>query len=184
MRCLESMKSKIIVITLVFLVIVVATLYGVRMSISVIEIISGYVTLFFLLAIAIIDMKTYTIPNKILLVWLSIRSILVFLGFVVYGVEDVLVSSVIGALVVGLFFLITHYLSKRSLGGGDVKLSFVLGFSLTVNMVFAAVFYALLACGIFSLIGLATKKLTRKDAVPLGPFFFVGTVVAYLLSIF
>jgi len=175
---------RVVVCIATLIAIAAVTLWAVRTSPHISEIISAYITIAFLQWLAAIDYKTYTIPNKILLRWLCIRTVLVFANIVTSNSTDILISSAGGATLIGIFFLVAHYLSKRSLGGGDVKLSFVLGLSLTLSMIFSAIFYALIACGAFALIGLASKKLTRKDVVPLGPFFLVGTIVTYFFSAF
>jgi len=101
----------------------------------------------------------------------------------IYGSIGIITDSLIGAFSMLIVFLIIYYISRRTLGGGDVKLSFVLGFALTITMVFTAVFYALLFCGIFAIVAIALKKLNRKSPLPLGPFLFLGTVVVYFLYV-
>ena len=177
--------GKRILILLMFVIALVAvTGWGINNDIHIVEIISGYVTVIFLLWLSAIDLQSYILPNKILLIWLSCRVILLFIGLVVTESPEILIQSMGGAGAMGLIFLIIHYLSKRSLGGGDVKLSFVLGLSLTMTMVFTAMFYAVVACSIVAIVGLILKKLNRKDSLPLGPFIFIGTVVAYLFHLF
>ena len=176
-------KGRIVVVFALLLALSAVTVWGIHADVIITEIISGYVTVFFMLWLAAIDVKSFILPNKLLLAWLLCRAMLVMAGLFISGSVEVVINSVSGAGIIGLFFLLTYYLSKRSLGGGDVKLSFVLGLSLTISMIFTAVFYGLIICALFSLIGLALKKLKRKDAIPLGPFLFVGTVVAYFLYV-
>jgi prepilin signal peptidase PulO-like enzyme (type II secretory pathway) len=147
------------------------------------EMISAYVTLFFMLWLAVTDIKEFVIPNKILLCWLAARVCLIVAGTLYTLSVEILFSSLAGALLMGLLFLLTYYLSKRTLGGGDVKYSFVMGLSLTLSLVVSAVFYGLVLCALFALCALLLKKMGRKDPVPLGPFLYMGTVTAYLLMI-
>lgn len=147
------------------------------------EILTGYVTAFFMLWLAVTDVKSFTLPNKVLLAWLVCRIILMIATALMEQSLNIIIGSVAGALITGLLFLAVYYLSKRTLGGGDVKLSFVLGLSLTLERVFGAVFYGLVFCAVFSLAGMMLKRLKRKDFIPLGPFLFLGMVVAYLFQI-
>jgi len=147
------------------------------------EVISHYVTVLFMGWLAVTDAKHFILPNRILLAWFGCRILLIFTGFLVYETFDVIIGAVMGAAIIGLLFLIIYYASKRSMGGGDVKLSFVLGLALTWNMVFTAVFYALILCAVFALVMLGLKKMSRKDALPLGPFLYGGVVLAYFLQI-
>jgi len=163
--------------------IVIITYFNIASGISLIEGISEYITVMFLLWLAIIDAKTFTLPNKLLIVWLGCRTLLLLMITLHYGSFHVIINSLLGAGSVFAVFLIFYYISKRTLGGGDVKLSFVLGFALTLSLVFTAVFYALLFCGIFALVAVITKKMKKKDHLPLGPFLFIGTLTAYILDV-
>ena len=180
---LKKGRQAVVVILLV-IAFAIVTIWGISQEIYIIEIISGYITVFFLLWLAVIDFQSYILPNKIILAWFFCRVILLAVGLFITNSFDVLIQSMGGAGAIGLIFLIVHYLSKRSLGGGDVKLSFVLGLSLTMTMVFTAMFYAVVACSIVAIVGLILKKLKRKDSLPLCPFIFIGTVATYLFHLF
>ena len=178
-----SSRERIFVSLALVAAIITITLFAIIQSPYISEIVSGYVTVIFLLWLAVIDYKSFTLPNIILLAWLGCRIVLIFAGIAVTASFDILISSISGAVAMGILFLIVYYASKRSLGGGDVKLSFVLGLAITIYMAFTAVFLSLILCAIFSSVAVALKKLTRKDPVPLGPFLFIGTVVTYLFLI-
>ena len=178
-----GLKGRVLVIASLIFAITVVTIFNLTRDITIFEAVSNYLTVLFLLWLGAIDAKSFLLPNKILLAWFGCRMVLMLAAFLQTGNFGILVDSVAGAVVIGLFFLITYYLSKRTLGGGDVKLSFVLGLSITISMIFPAVFIGLVFCAAFSLVGLATKKLTRKDIIPLGPFLFIGTVMAYFLEL-
>ena len=145
------------------------------------ELITCFVTVFFMLWLAVTDATGFVLPNKILLIWLACRVPLILLSGMIEWSWAIPAYSLAGAFIIGLLFLIMYYISRRTLGGGDVKLSFVLGLSLTLTNVFNAVFYGLVICALFAAVGLATKKLKGKDSLPLGPFLFIGTLIAYLV---
>lgn len=178
-----STKIKIILLCALLVSIFIITYEHLQNGNNVLQLLSIYGTLLFMLTLAVIDAKLYIIPNSILIMWLVFRLIFIALEVLVTFTIYPVISSFLGAFIVFMLFLAVYYITKRSLGGGDVKLSFVLGLSLTTYFVFTAVFYALLLSAVFSIIALATKKLTRKDALPLGPFLFLGTVAAYLALI-
>ena len=145
------------------------------------EFISCFVTVFFMLWLAATDFTSFTLPNDILLRWLVCRLFLMTASGILEWSLEIPVYSALGAIVIGLLFLLMYYVSKRTLGGGDIKLSFVLGLSLTLTNVFNAVFYGLVICTLFAGVCLLLKKLNRKDFLPLGPFLFAGTLIAYFL---
>ena len=122
--------------------LVAATLYVVNVDIGIFEAISTYATVLFLFWLAVIDTKYFRLPNSVLLAWMACRMMLMT-ATAVQGGTGILISSGIGAGLMLFLFLIAYYLSGRSLGGGDVKLSFVLGLSLTFSMVFTPFFLVL-----------------------------------------
>ena len=145
------------------------------------EFISCFVTVFFMMWLATTDFMGFVLPNNILLMWLVCRLFLMLASGILEWDITIPAYSAAGAVVIGLLFLLMYYVSKRTLGGGDIKLSFVLGLSLTLTNVFNAVFYGLIICTLFAGVCLLLKKLKRKDFLPLGPFLFAGTLIAYFL---
>jgi len=163
--------------------IVTITHFNIISGAGLIEAISGYITVLFLLWLAVLDAKTYTLPNKLLLIWLGCRMLLILLATLNSASFHIIIDSMLGAVGIFLIFIFIYYVSKRTLGGGDVKLSFVLGLSLTLSLIFTAVFYALLVASIFALIAIISKKMTKKDPLPLCPFLFLGTLISYVLHV-
>jgi len=145
------------------------------------EFISCFVTVFFMMWLATTDFTAFVLSNNIILAWLVCRLFLMMASGILEWDLTIPAYSVAGAAVIGLLFLLMYYVSKRTLGGGDIKLSFVLGLSLTLTNIFNAVFYGLVICTLFAGVCLLLKKLKRKDFLPLGPFLFAGTLVAYFL---
>lgn len=123
-----------------------------------------------LLAITIIDFKTMTIPNEfiIYLILCSIPYLIFIKGYV----------NILVALGLGTFFLAIAVLSKGGMGGGDVKLAFVLGLYLGFPQSILAVFLSFILGGIAGLI-LLLKGVGRKEAIPFGPYLALGAVIAF-----
>lgn len=83
----------------------------------------------------------------------------------------------------GLFFVLFQVSKGKWIGGGDVKLGFVIGLLLmepgkSVVMLFMASFIGTLIVAPL----LVVKKLTRRSHVPFGPFLILGTIVAQLFG--
>jgi leader peptidase (prepilin peptidase)/N-methyltransferase len=134
-----------------------------------------------MLWLGVTDALYKRLPNKILFAWFVCRLLLVMIDAALNDL-DVLLNSFGAAATMFVFFLLVYFLSRQTLGGGDVKYSFVLGLSLTFNLIFLAMFLSLVFSAVYGLIGMALKKMSRKDMVPLGPFFFTGAIVAYLMT--
>lgn len=137
-----------------------------------------------LTALSLVDLKTLTIPNGYIIagiiVWLatvwcievplgsfSVGSF--FVGYFGFGFVAVLVDGLVGAFAVGIFMLLLSLVfdkltGKRSLGGGDIKLLFMVGLFLGV---FGSLFNVLLSCVlglVFSVVwSAAAKQNTRAD---------------------
>ncbi|MGN0642441.1 MAG: prepilin peptidase [Huintestinicola sp.] len=137
----------------------------------------------FMAVIAAVDLQTKIIPNKLLIPLAVIWAAAVGIWFLcdIESAKEYCISSGMGFLFSLLVFGLGYIFMKRNMGGGDVKLSLIMGLYLTGDIIFGAVMFSLLLCALFSLIGMAAKKLTLKAAVPLGPFLFIGTLAAMLV---
>lgn len=145
----------------------------------------GWLVLFAaLLAIAVIDLEHYIVPNRILIPLTS--AAVPLLALAVLGGDGDVADFVRGLLggVAGLTVMLgLNLISPRGMGMGDVKMSFVLGLYLGFlgwgELVLG--FFAAFVLGAVVGVGLIALKLRgRKDAVPFGPFLAAGTVLAGL----
>ena len=144
------------------------------------------VALWFLYVFTVTDLRKKIIPNRLLLWMLGIFLPLTACSFWEEGLTgglERLIYGAMGCVLMGGLFLIAYFLSRRQLGGGDVKLVALMGLYLTATRIMGAVFYGLLFCAVFSIIRIIRKKLGRKDGVPLAPFLFAGTFLCYLLRL-
>jgi leader peptidase (prepilin peptidase)/N-methyltransferase len=83
------------------------------------------------------------------------------------------------------FFFVLHVVSPRSMGFGDVKLSFTLGLFLGWlgwGYVFVGLFLGFLYGAVIGVALIALRLRTRKDHVPFGPFLAAGTLTAILVG--
>lgn len=126
------------------------------------------------------DIKTKIISNKLILALLCVWIIFSMLYFVIdiqVGTLN-LIRSAVGFIFSLLVFGSGYLLMKNKLGGGDVKLTLVMGLILTGDAIFGALIYGLGASLIFSAGAVITKKMKMKDCIPFAPFLFWGTVAA------
>jgi leader peptidase (prepilin peptidase)/N-methyltransferase len=137
-----------------------------------------------LLAISVIDLKHYIVPNRILIPLTA--TAVPLLAFAVLGkdagVED-FVRGLLGAAVGLTVMFVLNLISPRGMGMGDVKMSFPLGLYLGFlgwGEVVLGFFAAFLLGALVGLALIALKRRGRKDAVPFGPFLAAGTVIAAL----
>lgn len=83
-------------------------------------------------------------------------------------------ESVAGFLSVSSVLVLVNLLRPGSFGGGDIKLTAVAGTVLGWERNFAAFAMAMWLSGIFCAVMLATRRMTRKSTIPLGPFLCAG----------
>lgn len=145
-----------------------------------------------LIIIIISDYKYYIIPDEVIIAGVFLLMIGKFLsgGFESTAFELIPALNSLGlSLIHGFLSFISMYIikicgdflfKKESMGGGDIKLMFVLGMALGFPLSIFSIFLA-------SFIGLPiavilTKKKT-SHVIPFGPFLSVAALILFFLSI-
>lgn len=136
-----------------------------------------------LLALSIIDLEHYRLPNRIVYPLSIVLPLLLVPPAIADGTWKPLVRALVGGLLAfgGLFVI--HLVSPRGMGFGDVKLSFSLGVALAWLGWGHLAFGLLLGFLYGAVIGIALVVLrlrTRRDAVPFGPFLAAGAMTMVL----
>jgi len=133
-----------------------------------------------------IDLEHRLLPNRIVYPAFVVGWIGLAVAAIADGSGDRLVDAAIGAAIFGGFFFIVAFLYPAGMGGGDVKLGFVLGTFLGyldgVGVVLVGMFLSFL---IGALVGVGVMLFTergRKAMVPFGPFLALGTVLAVFIG--
>lgn len=138
-----------------------------------------------LLALSVIDLKLYILPNRIVYPTLYICATLLVAAAIIDGEYDKLVRAAVGAAACWLVMLVIHLIQPRGMGFGDVRLSAIIGMLcgwMSYGHAFLAIF---LGFGFGSVVGIALmliRRRGRRDAIPFGPFLALGAVVAVLFG--
>jgi leader peptidase (prepilin peptidase)/N-methyltransferase len=139
---------------------------------------SAFIAAFFavvLVTIAAIDLRTLTIPNRLVLPATAIVLAAHSVFFPGRALEYVL-----AALLAGAALLLPHLLSSSWMGMGDVKLGLLLGAALGRG-VWGALMLAFLAAFPFSLVMLVRSRSSEREGVlPFGPFMALGGLIVLL----
>ena len=138
----------------------------------------------FLTILAAVDLGYKRVPNRVLLVMLTVYALaagIYILTDISNGLAFVFVSAA-GSLFAGVSFLLCYIISRRQLGGGDVKLAFLLGLYLGGGRIFGAIIYGILCCFVYSVVQLCRRRLGLRDGVPLVPFLYLGTLIIFIIS--
>jgi Flp pilus assembly protein protease CpaA len=149
----------------------------------VLEVLQGIVIVIFGYIAAVNDIKTKKIANKLVLAMLAGWGVILALQVFTQIDEAVriLVISALGFAVAGGLFLLVYVISRKGLGGGDVKFMAVAGLYLGVFGVIPAMLYGTVLAGLTGLVLILMKKITRKGTIPLAPFLYVGILITVFL---
>ena len=90
------------------------------------------------------------------------------------GFWDSLAAALIGG---GLFYLVA-VVSRGGMGGGDIKLTAMMGAFLGMRDLGVAIFIGLLAGSAVGIALMIAGRKKRKDAIPFGPFLALGGICA------
>ena len=130
-------------------------------------------------AAAVFDIKTKKIPNKLVLAmfaaWVLAMMPKLFLDIDTATV--MLWDAVLGFVVCGGLFLLVYIISRKGLGGGDVKFMAVAGLYIGFAGALSAMLYGTVLAGLVGLVLMLFKKIGRKDTIPLAPFLYIGILI-------
>ena len=122
------------------------------------------------------DLRERLVPHVLMLLMLA-AWVLWMGSFALVRWEEflrLLLQSLAGGLVLGLAALVVYLLSRKGLGGGDVKFLAAAGLYLTVGPGLTAVILGTVLSAVTALVLMALRKLSVRDAIPLIPFLYAG----------
>jgi leader peptidase (prepilin peptidase)/N-methyltransferase len=128
-----------------------------------------------LLIVSFIDLAYRIIPDVI-----TLPGIIAGLLASTLATSVGLGSALLGVVIGGGLFLLIAIVSRGGMGGGDIKLTAMIGAFLGWQGVFVTIFLAALSGAVSGLFLMVLKKKGRKDALPFGPFLALGALLALL----
>jgi len=172
---IKEMVISIVALSIILVWIVtysahISSLYLIRF---VLVMVFGYLALVF-------DIKTKRIPNKLILAMLSAWVLTIAASLFIISFEmalQFLFDSLLGFVIGGGLFLLVYLISKKGLGGGDVKFMAVAGLYLGFADTIAVMLYGTVIAAVLGIALILAKKIKRKDSFPLAPFLFIGIMI-------
>lgn len=135
-----------------------------------------------LVVLSVIDLEYRLLPNLIVYPLFVAGWALLGAAALISGEGERLYDAALGMLIFGGFFFLIAFLFPAGMGGGDVKLSFVLGtflgYDRGAGVVIVGMFLSFLLGGLVGVAIMSVQRSGRKTMVPFGPFLAVGTVIA------
>ncbi len=175
--------KKLILITMICFVIATILQISLYKNTGVVNFIKLFVLYIIVTAAAITDFKRKIIPNALIVFGLLVRfGIYVYEIFSKADTKSILTNDLIG-LAIGFGILaVVSFITKGSVGFGDAKLFGIIGIMSGSFCTYSTLLASLILSMIISLIGLARKKIGRKDSIPFGPCIAAGYVIVLLLT--
>lgn len=132
---------------------------------------------------AVGDLREMRISNRLvgamLCAWIVVMVPQLFLQTEVAIATSI--SSLIGAAMSGILLLVVYIVSRKGLGGGDVKFMAVSGLYLGADGVLPSMLYGAVLSALVGLGLILLKKIGMRDAIPLAPFLFAGMLIVMFI---
>ncbi len=129
------------------------------------------------IALALIDLDTFRLPNVIVLPSAAVFLLLVGFATVFGAPAPSFVRAAIGATVLSLIYAILRWLWRGGMGLGDVKLALLLGAAMAWigwGAFTVGAFAAFVFGGIYGVALVVAKRANSKSSVPFGPWMILG----------
>jgi len=133
--------------------------------------------------LAATDLTEHRLPDKLTLPAIALAAALLTAASWHLGDFAALGRAAIAAVAAGGFFLALALIS-RQIGGGDVKLAVLTGMLpawLGWNYFVLALLSGLLLAAMTAAVLIATRRISRRDPLPLGPFLLAGALIGVLV---
>ena len=139
-----------------------------------------------LTAAAYIDALSHKIPNWIVLCTAAVFAGCTVLDFVLSGTDAVpmALNSVLAAAVFFVVFFLVRLASRGGVGYGDIKMITAAALILGIYGTFSFLLVSHVLAAVAAIALLVSKKATRKDGLPFGPFFYLGYLATILTGMF
>lgn len=139
-----------------------------------------------LTAAAYIDALSHKIPNWIVLCTAAVFAGCTVLDFVLSGTDAVpmALNSVLAAAVFFVVFFLVRLASRGGVGYGDIKMITAAALILGIYGTFSFLLVSHVLAAVAAIALLVSKKATRKDGLPFGPFSYLGYLVTILTGMF
>ena len=133
---------------------------------------------------AICDIKAKRIPNNLVLAMLA-AWVVIMVPKLFMDTEKaiaLIADSALGFIIAGGMFLLVYFVSRKGVGGGDVKFMAVSGLYLGLYGVLPAMLYGTVLAAMMGFALIIMKKIGRKDTIPLAPFLYIGSLLVIFMS--
>lgn len=138
-----------------------------------------YIVIFgcFAVIISYIDLKTYRIPDSILLIYLLLKT---YLDIRIGNTFIQFDQGAAGLLAFFMFF--TIFRCTKGLGFGDVKYATIIGYTVGIRLFFVGTFIASILGMIAFFVGFRLFDWDMKRKLPFAPFLSAGALLTFAIK--
>ena len=131
-----------------------------------------------LVIIAIIDIREYRIPNKLLLMAIGIRLLVFIAELIQKNIDAKEISNKVIIITLILFIgVIVNIFTHNGIGFGDIKLLMVVSLFVEYKVIVDIIIGSILIMGLITIVLLLFRKKGRKDIVPFAPTILLSVIV-------
>ena len=134
-----------------------------------------------LIILAVYDLRWMLLPDKVIYPAIGIAVAQIILLVAWGGSYHVWLGPLLAALAAGgAFWILASVANGKLMGGGDVKLVFLMGLILGLQRTGLALFIGFDTAALVGVALIVLHKRKRTDYLPFGPFLIGGIYIAYL----
>ncbi|MBS3948087.1 MAG: prepilin peptidase [Dethiobacter sp.] len=184
-RCLKcgapiSLRYPLVELATAMLFMILYTIFGLTISLA-----AHLLLAVLLLAISLIDLDQRIIPNTLVGIGLGGGLLFQLPGLIVLWTDlpgwtapfRPFTDALSGLLLGGGLLLIIILVSRGGMGAGDMKLMALIGFYVGLRGTAVVMMLGFTMGALVGLILIAARRLTRKDALPFGPFLSAAALI-------
>lgn len=130
-----------------------------------------------------IDYKFMRIPNKLIILGLIYRLIILIFEIILYrdNLFSTVIFEVIASIGIGLVLILSLVIVKNGIGMGDIKFFMLMGLFLGAYRLISAVFVIMIIAFFVSLYKLIIKREGKKSEFAFGPIIALGSLVSFII---
>lgn len=133
------------------------------------------------IALVVYDLHWMLLPNRLVYPFGAVAAVAVAIDYLRVGEPGIVWSALVGSLCFGGLFYVIYQVSRgKWIGGGDVRLGFILGLLLGWQKAILGLTAAAYLGTAVIVILLLAGKYRRNLKLPFGPFLLSGAVIAML----
>ena len=130
-----------------------------------------------------IDYRFLRIPNKLILLGLIYRGIILIFEIIFYseGLIYTVLFEIIAAFAIGIILIISSVIVKNGVGMGDVKFLMLTGLFIGAYRLISAAIIIMFIALCISIYKLAVKKEGKKAEFAFGPSIAIGSLISFIM---